>query len=171
MDALDALAPTSERYAHVPMPDAFDWSVADGALGIGEWYLVVFRSIRRVGADEERLRRFDDDAHAEAAGQPGFVHYFKGPAALDQSCLSFCLWDSRSHARSAAGRPAHVSAVALLDEMYESYALEFLRVGRAALGARLTFEPYDAAPAHQMSLGEGDHRPAAFVPGLAPLLG
>ena len=65
-----------------------------------------------------RLNEFDARAHAEAASAPGFVYYFKGPSAPDGSCLSFCLWTGRTEARAAAGRPDHVEAVALVDEMY-----------------------------------------------------
>ena len=146
MDALAALAPVSEAYATLPVAEAFDWSEVGQQLGEGEWYLVVFRSVRRPDADEARLTKFDDRAHHEAEGAPGFVHYFKGPAAPDRSCLSFCLWTSRAEARAAAGRPQHVAAVSVLGEMYESYTLEFLRVtGRA--GDPLRFEPFDVVPA------------------------
>ena len=164
MDALAALEPASEAYATLPVAEAFDWSAVARQLGDGEWYLVVFRSIRRRGADEVRLAAFDDAAHHEAASSPGFVHYFKGPAASDRSCLSFCLWTSRAEARSAAGRPAHLAAISVLGEMYEAYTLEFLRVtGRA--GAPLRFEPYDAmpasAPAEGPSFGFGLQAPGA----------
>lgn len=145
MDAFAALTPVSDRYATLPVAEAFDWTGVADQLGPGEWYLVAFRSIRRADADEARLTAFDDRAHAEAATSPGFVHYFKGPAAADWTCLSFCLWTSRAEARAAAGRPDHVEAVSLISEMYERYTLEFLRVtGRA--GQPLRFEPYDAMP-------------------------
>ncbi len=143
MDAFAALAPVSDLYAHLPVGDAFDWSGVASELGSGEWYLVAFRSVRRIGADEDRLAEIDERAHLEAAEAPGFVHYFKGPTASDRTCLSFCLWTSRAEARAAAGRPDHVTAVALLDEMYERYTLEFIRVtGRRR--SPLRFEPYDA---------------------------
>lgn len=142
MDAFAALTPVSEAYAWLPVAEAFDWSRVGRKLGTGEWYLVAFRSIRRAGADEIRLAEFDDRAHREAQSSPGFVHYFKGPAAADGSCLSFCLWTSRADARAASGRPAHVDAVSVIGEMYESYTLEFLRVtGRA--GEPLAIAPYD----------------------------
>jgi hypothetical protein len=166
MDAFAALAPVSEAYASLPIAEAFDWSRVGRKLGTGEWYLVAFRSIRRADADETRLAAFDDRAHREAQASPGFVHYFKGPAAADRSCLSFCLWTSRAEARAAAGRPAHVEAVSVIGEMYERYTLEFLRVtGRA--GAPLQFEPYDAAPAGQP---EGASLPlfGTPMPGAAP---
>ena len=48
----------------------------------------------------------------------------------------------RAEARAAAGRPDHIEAVSLLNEMYQSYNLEFVRVtGR--VGQPLSFEPYD----------------------------
>ena len=142
MDALAALSPVSDAYASLPIADAFDWTETARELGAGEWYMVAFRSIRRIDADNERLNLHDERAHLEAAGEPGFVFYFKGPAAADRSCLSFCLWTGRREARAASGKPNHVEAVSLLNEMYESYNLEFLRVtGRP--GQPLLFEPYD----------------------------
>jgi hypothetical protein len=142
MDALAALTPVSDAYATMPIAAAFDWTDAASQLGDGEWYMVAFRSIRRIDADEDRLCAYDELAHLEAAAAPGFVHYFKGPAASDRSCLSFCLWDSRREARAAAGQRHHVEAVSLLNEMYDSYNLEFLRVTGHA-GQPLRFEPYD----------------------------
>jgi hypothetical protein len=142
MDALAALTPVSDAYASMPIEAAFDWTAAASQLGEGEWYMVAFRSIRRIDADEARLGLYDELAHLEAAAAPGFVHYYKGPAAADRTCLSFCLWNSRTEARSASGGRRHVEAVSLLNEMYESYNLEFVRVtGRA--GQPLRFEPYD----------------------------
>jgi hypothetical protein len=166
MDVLQRLQPVSDRYATVPVADAFTWDDAAEDLGNGEWYLVAFRSIRRADADEARLTELDELAHQEAAGSPGFVHYFKGPLAYDGSCLSFCLWDSRAEARAAAGRPAHVRAVGLLEEMYESYTLEFHRVARRA-GEPLTFELYDqpGRPQHVHVTGAELHPlPATFLP-------
>ena len=164
MDAFAALAPVSEVYAHLPVAEAFDWSRVGRQLGTGEWYLVAFRSIRRVDADEIRLAEFDERAHLEAQSSPGFVHYFKGPAEADRSCLSFCLWTSRAEARAASGRPAHIEAVSVINEMYERYALEFLRVtGRK--GSPLQFDPYDVAPAADPA------GPSLPVFGLPPLQG
>src|SRR5262245_43564885 len=48
--------------------------------------------------------------------------------------------------RAAAGKPLHVRAVSLLDEMYESYTLEYVHVRRESAGAPLTFEPYPTSP-------------------------
>jgi hypothetical protein len=142
VDAFEGLAPVSNEYAHLPVAAAFDWSAVGAQLGAGEWYLVAFRSVRRGECDEGRLCEIDERAHLEAAGSPGFVFYYKGPLAVDRTCLSFCMWTSRAAARAAAGRPEHVTAVSVLNEMYERYTLEFLRVTGTSEGA-LEFEPYD----------------------------
>jgi hypothetical protein len=168
MDVLQRLEPVSERYATLPVADAFTWGEAGSDLGDGEWYLVAFRSIRRADADEERLTKHDDLAHAEAASAPGFVHYFKGPAGADGSCLSFCLWQTRADARVAAGGPLHVQAVSLIDEMYESYTLEFVRVTRT-VGGPLAFEPYDrpGVPPHVHVAGAELHPVQTAAPTLS----
>ena len=142
MDAFEALAPVSEAYAHLPVAEAFDWSDVASQLGPGEWYLVAFRSMRKAGCDEALLSDLDERAHVEAATAPGFLFYYKGPLSTDRSCLSFCMWSTRAEARAAAGRPDHVSAVSVLDEMYERYTLEFVRV-TGQPGMPLLFEPYD----------------------------
>lgn len=141
----DRLLPVSDDYATLPVSHAFNWDAcASEAEPLqGEWYLVAFRSVQRLGADQERLCLMDDAAHAEAAGSPGFVHYFKGPANARRECLSFCLWDSRREAREAAGQRDHVAAISLIAETYERYTLEFLRVTKRAGEAWFTFAPYD----------------------------
>jgi hypothetical protein len=149
MDALAGLAPTAETYARLPLADAFNWSDCEATIEPGEWYLVAFRSTIRPDADTDRLRAYDDFAHAEASESPGFVHYYKGPLASDGSCLSFCLWNGRAEARAAARRPAHLEAVSLIAETYAEYTLEFISMCKAAAGAALTFAPYDTVPALQ----------------------
>jgi hypothetical protein len=141
----DRLVPVSDRYASLPVADAFDWAACVGEVDPGEWYMVAFRSVRRADVDEERLTAYDDWAHHEAMQAPGFVHYYKGPTTADGRCMSFCLWDSRTEAREAAGRPAHTQAAALTHEAYATYTLEFHRVRRVVDGG-FTFEPYDAHP-------------------------
>jgi hypothetical protein len=167
MDALDGLAPRDDGYAARPVGQAFDWgSVASALPEDREWYLVAFRSMRRPGCDEARLCDFDERAHLEAAAAPGFVHYFKGPTASDGTCLSFCLWDSRAHARAAAAGPDHRAAVELLHEMYAAYTLEFVRVTHPR-GSSLQFEPYDPIPPEAAShLARSPH--AALSPLVEP---
>jgi len=148
----EALAPVSDRYASLPVGLAFTWSDCLDSVAPGQWYMVAFRSVRRPDADEARLRLYDDWAHDEAMTAKGFVHYFKGPAAGDGTCLSFCLWSDRAAARAAAGGPRHAEAASLALEMYARYDLEFLRVTKRA-GRPFTFEPYDAAPAPRFTPG------------------
>ncbi|MEO8436996.1 MAG: hypothetical protein ABI562_00960 [Chloroflexota bacterium] len=159
----DRLLPVSDLYAGLPVADAFEWTACEPDVGHGEWYMVAFRSVRRPDVDEARLTAHDDWAHAEAFDAPGFVHYYRGPTQADGGCMSFCLWDSRAEARSAAGRPAHTAAAALTHQAYASYTLEFHRVRRDAAG--FTFEPYDTA---QDGLVIEPKAPLVFTPKLAP---
>ena len=140
--SFERLAPVSDRYAYLPVDEAFTWRACEPDVPAGEWYMVAFRSTRLPGVDEAQLAAYDDWAHAEAMDAPGFVHYFKGPTTDGGRCMSFCLWDSRAEARSAAARPAHGRAVALTHEAYAEYTLEFHRVTRTQDG--FAIEPYDA---------------------------
>jgi hypothetical protein len=162
--SFDRLAPASDRYATLPVAEAFTWEACEPDVGPGAWYMVTFRSIRRDDVDEERLTAHDDWAHAEAMDAPGFVHYFKGPTQSDGRCMSFCLWDSRAEARAAAGRPAHSQAAALTHQAYAEYTLEFHRVERLAEGG-FAFEVYDES--RPWTVIE-PRRPQVLNPGLAP---
>ena len=153
--AFDRLAPMGPDYAWRPIAHAIAWAACATPEAAGEWYLVVFRSVRHADVDEARLTDLDDRAHDEAMGAPGFVHYFKGPLSADRACLSFCMWDSRQAARAASGLPAHRAAISILGEAYDRYTLEFYRV-RKRPGEAFQFEPYDRAPA-----GSDEIRPAA----------
>ena len=139
----ERLAPAAGLYATMPIADAFDWASVAAGVAAGEWYMVCFRSVRQPDADERLLQTLDDAAHLEAMSAPGFVHYFKGATNERGECLSFCLWDTRAHARAAAGRPAHALATAIVREMYASYRLEFYRVRLRAGHSRFEFQPYD----------------------------
>lgn len=137
------LAPTTGDYASLPLPDAFTWTSCAPRVEAGEWYLVAFRSNQREGADERLLEEYDLRAAEEAAQAPGFVHYYRGPLTSARECLSFCIWDSREHARTASRGPRHIEAITLVEQMYERYALEFHRLTKQADVDRLEFEPYD----------------------------
>jgi hypothetical protein len=141
--AFDRLEPVPELYATLPIDRAFNWDDCAEQGTRGEWYLVCFRSIRRPEADEALLQRLDDAAHEDAAASPGFVHYFKGATTSAGACLSFCLWQSRALARAAAGRPLHVEATTVTNEMYSSYRLEFYRVTKRPGSRHFEFAPYD----------------------------
>jgi hypothetical protein len=141
----DALTPNPD-YASLPIADGFTWGACFDALPNQEWYLVAFRSILRPTADLPLLDEYDLRAHREASRRPGFVHYFHGTPNQWNECLSFCIWESRQHARDAAKHPAHLQAVSVVQEMYESYVLEFYRVRKDPGSTELTFEDYDLVP-------------------------
>lgn len=141
-----SLAPAAAGYATLPIAEAFTWDRSAKDLEPGEWYLVAFRSVLRDTADEALLWEHDRRAHQEARLQPGFVHYFHGEPNELHQCLSFCLWDSRGHAREAAKGAAHLEAVGLVAEMYDSYVLEFHRVRKHTGSCGLEFESYDLLP-------------------------
>ncbi len=147
----DRLAPLSTSYAILPFAEAFNWADCVTKDDEGEWYLVAFRSVLREFADEAQLWEFDERAHREAEAAPGFLHYFKGPANDHRECLSFCVWETRAHARLAAGGPAHMEAIAIAHAMYERYTLEFLRVIKRKGVNALEFEPYDRSSAERVA--------------------
>jgi heme-degrading monooxygenase HmoA len=139
----DDLTPAAADYATWPLPEAFTWSGCAPRIEAGEWYLVAFRSILREGADEKVLEEYDLRAAEEAAQAPGFVHYYRGPVTSTRACLSFCIWESRDNARTASRGPRHIEAISLVEQMYESYKLEFHRLTKRADVAEFQFEPYD----------------------------
>ena len=116
--ATSLLSRTPTRASRSERPSTGPSRAATSAPASGTWS----RSARSAGPAPTRrgCRCTTSSPTRTRPRAPGFVHYFKGPMGPDGSCLSFCLWQSRADARSAAGRPAHVEAVGLLDEMYES---------------------------------------------------
>jgi len=118
------LAPITAHYATLPILQGFNWTECLSAVEEGQWYLVVFRSVRRATADTALLTEFDDHAYAEALEAGGLVYYFRGQLSPRRACLSFCLWDTPEQARAALRLPRHHNAVRAVPEMYESYLLE-----------------------------------------------
>jgi len=116
--------PITERYAVLPIRDGFNWSERLREVVEGQWYLVVFRSVRRGTADVDVLTEFDDHAHTEALDAGGLMYYFRGELGGDRECLSFCLWETQEQAKVALRLPRHQAAVRVAREMYESYLLE-----------------------------------------------
>ncbi len=118
------LHPTRRDYATAPVRDGFDWARCLAGAPGGPWFLVVFRSVRRMGADADILTEFDDRAHLEARHSGGLRLYFKGEPTADRECLSLCLWDSAEQAHQALRLPGHQAAVRIAHGMYERFALE-----------------------------------------------
>ena len=130
VNPFDRLTPRP-GFATLPIAEAFNW---DEGLpdSLESAYLVVFRSTRKLGADEKKLTTYDDIAHADAATQPGFIHYFKGPILDDdRRNLSFCLWQTAADARNASARDEHLQAAAIAFEIYGmNFQLERYNVNR-----------------------------------------
>ncbi len=126
-------------YAVAPIDAGFDWAGCLDATPSGSFYLVVFRSVRRVGADAEMLTEFDDLAHAEARLSGGLHFYFKGELGPDRACLSLCLWDTQEQARAALSLPRHQAAVRIGRDIYETFRLERYQVTWDAPARRIDF--------------------------------
>src|SRR5215211_891913 len=131
-EACQQLAPIHPEHATLPIQEGFNWSSAFGDAPFERLYLVVFRSVLRATADLELLYEHDELAHAEATEAGGLVFYFKGVTNERGESLSFCLWESREHARRASGGPSHREAMGFVSQMYKSYSLErydLLKIG------------------------------------------
>jgi hypothetical protein len=140
-DRFALLAPISPDYASLPVGEGFNWS--ECGADVGEWCLIAFRSVLRETADVARLWDQDDRAFEEAAALPGFVHYFRGLPNERGECLSFCLWESWHQARASSRRPAHVAAIELVADTFESFQLEFLTVRKTSRDGRFEFSTAD----------------------------
>ncbi len=123
-EACRSLSPIHPDYVTLPIQEGFNWSSCLAEVRFGRLYLVVFRSVRRATADLDLLKEYDDRAYAEALEAGGLLRYFRGSMDARRQCLSFCLWEDREQARRASAGESHRAAVAITDEMYESYALE-----------------------------------------------
>ncbi|MDQ2744641.1 MAG: hypothetical protein M3Z66_20430 [Chloroflexota bacterium] len=124
-EAFQALAPITAQYASVPIMEGFNWADCATQLKAGQWYLVVFRSVRRQAVEDLILEMHDYGAHIEAQRRAiGLLYYFRGTYNEQRECLSFCIWRSRQEAVRAAQLPLHRVAMTLVDEKYEWYALE-----------------------------------------------
>ena len=145
-EACQRLYPIDSAYANLPIEEGFNWSSSLGEARFEGLYLVVFRSVRRAGADLELLMEHDDQAYAAALEAGGLLRYFKGEVNGCRECLSFCLWESREQALAASGGATHRRAAQLSAEMYESYELE--RYDLVNTGESLVFRPLegDGAP-------------------------
>jgi len=145
VEAFQVLAPVSSLYATVPIWDGFNWDECCARLGTGEWYMVVFRSVRRELIDDLTLEMHDYGAYIEAQRRaPGLVFYFRGTPNEHRECLSFCIWESREGAARAAQLPLHRVAMSMVDEKYEWYMLERYSLRKARDRIRIDAVPVDA---------------------------
>jgi heme-degrading monooxygenase HmoA len=139
-NAFDGLRPITPDYPTLPIAEGFNWPDALRSFGDVEWYLVVFRSLRKATANTEILTEFDDRAHMEALVAGGLLFYFQGQLNLRRECLSFCIWESRQQALEGARLPLHQEATAIVDEMYDHYRLERYWIRKHAGSAEVSIE-------------------------------
>jgi hypothetical protein len=123
-EAFQRLAPVTPDYALCPIDEGFNWTDALADLDAGQWYLVVFRSVRSSAADVEMLSEYDDHAYQEALAASGLLYYFRGTLSPTRACLSFCVWESQRQAQQASALPLHRAAMRIVAQMYDSYQLE-----------------------------------------------
>jgi hypothetical protein len=126
------LIPRSSDYVTLPIIQGFNWEDCFNPNHVGEWYLIVFRSILKPGYDAARLNLADQLALIEAQSSPGFIHYFCGTPISTGQCLSLCLWNSQAEAQRTAQLPAHRLAQSLVDECYQFYRVDTYRLIKSA---------------------------------------
>jgi hypothetical protein len=134
------LRPLTPAYQTVPIAEAFNWEEALADIDSGEWYLVVFRSVRRADANERDLTEFDDEAYAEALATGGLLCYFAGDLDAERNCVSFCVWRSREDAQRSALLPRHARAAQLAPSTYEWYVLDRYTIKKVPGRKEVIFE-------------------------------
>lgn len=122
------LVPLRSDYAVLPIEQSFGWAECLASVERGEWYVVAFRSVRRLDSDDAALEEFDRRAFAEASRHPGLLCYFVGELDDERRCLSMCVWEDRGRAGEAATLPDHTAAIAIAGATYTSYVLERYRL-------------------------------------------
>ena len=143
-----ALVPLGRDYAVVPTEQAFNWSECLDPVQRGEWYVVAFRSVRRLGSDDALMEEFDRRAFEEATRHCGLLCYFMGELDDERRCLSMCVWEQRARAREAAALPEHTAAIAIADAAYSSFVLERYRLTkRDGTVDLVAIEPPQRSPA------------------------
>jgi hypothetical protein len=125
---LNDLRPIREDYAVAPILESFNWAECLASVDGADWYMVAFRSVRNEEADDRLLYELDARAHEEAIAHTGLVHYFGGELDAERRCLSFCVWEDRDRAATAAALPMHLDAIEAAVTMYDSYVLERYRI-------------------------------------------
>jgi hypothetical protein len=119
-------------YQTLPIDQGFNWAEALADCEVRDWYLVVFRSLRKKPFDVQALAHYDGLAFAEAARIGGLLTYFKGDVNEAAQCLSFCLWERRDQARAAMASPQHIEAAKRTKRWYRSYQIERYALRKAA---------------------------------------
>ncbi|KAF7724067.1 hypothetical protein EC973_001400 [Apophysomyces ossiformis] len=127
LKVLPQLHEITDEYTQVPVQEAFNWNEVAALLGPeaeGDWFIVVFRSVRKATANSKLLYEADERAQREAAHSGGLLKYWYGDLNQHRECMAMCVWRSQEDARKATKKPLHRIAAQLAGEMYDIYDLE-----------------------------------------------
>ncbi|KAL0096299.1 hypothetical protein J3Q64DRAFT_1633151 [Phycomyces blakesleeanus] len=141
---LPHLRSLSQDYLNCPIQQAFNWNTLASILGKewqGEWFVVVFRSIRKISADHQRLFEADVRSQKEAIETGGFLKYWYADLNEHQECMAMCIWVDVEYAAKASRKPLHREAAKLAGQMYDSYVLERHRLIKRAGETIFHIEP------------------------------
>ncbi|KAF2723574.1 hypothetical protein K431DRAFT_301484 [Polychaeton citri CBS 116435] len=106
------------------------------------FFVIVFRSQLKEGADKERLGQHDELAHEEAVVSGGLLKYWFGVAGTDRRNLATCLWRSRNEARSGGTGPGHVAAMQFARRSYDEWFVQMLRLTVDTISGKWTFSEW-----------------------------
>ncbi|KAH9827870.1 UPF0643 protein [Teratosphaeria destructans] len=128
--ALTTLAPIRADYATAPYLDSFNWNevfrnlrnlITEAGLDWRdqEFYVVIFRSTLKEGADRDWLGKLDAESHREACQSGGLLKYWFGECDSSRRNLATCVWRDREDARAGGQGPWHARARSSAGELYE----------------------------------------------------
>lgn len=155
--ALQDLHPIDAAHATLPILQGFNWAECLAGVEEGQWYLVVFRSVRATMYDEARVTEFDEHAYQEALASSGLLHYYRGAMNEHRQCLSLCVWENQTQAHLAARLPRHQAAARLAHDEYDSFVLERHLLVKRRDSDTLTVEPAPLSPGHAKAADSASH--------------
>ncbi|GAM89578.1 hypothetical protein ANO11243_076170 [Dothideomycetidae sp. 11243] len=128
--AMTAFESTRPDYATQPYAESFNFSevlTLLRSLAAAEqytwkehvFYVVVFQSTLKRGADGELLHKLDQESHREACASGGLLKYWFGSPDGERRNLATCYWSSRDHARRGGTGPWHKKARAAAGQLYD----------------------------------------------------
>ncbi|KAK5709538.1 hypothetical protein LTR17_019692 [Elasticomyces elasticus] len=128
--ALTSLKPVRSDYATADYMSSFNWSTVFRVLRSlcqqqdivwpkQEFYVVIFRSLRRRDADPEIITKLDQESHREACESGGLLKYWFGDCDGEMRNLATCIWRNQPDAVAGGGGPWHARARAAAREIYE----------------------------------------------------
>jgi hypothetical protein len=140
-DPADALVATN-NYALNPLPDAIkNWHSIAPLLKIDHCYdVTAFYSRRKTDLSSENARllyEYNQRAFNAATTKGGLLLYYQGVLINDHNakassdlslrfvpnCLSFCIWESLSMAKTGAKIPEHKKASGMVALWYDGFAI------------------------------------------------